>query len=110
MIVGILVWVAVAGLVGIGIAALVAPGTLSRLFGAPVAEANAIAFVRAAGARDILIAVILAYAHTRDITSVVTVTLAAGALLALTDYLLTRHPAHIVGVVVFAILTYLSIG
>lgn len=85
------------------------PNALSQLYGAPVSEANAIAFVRAAGARDILIAGILAFAQSRDIASVVTLTLAAGALLALTDFALSRHLSHAVGVVGFAILTYLSI-
>ncbi len=109
MIVDVLIWLAVAGLLGIGVAAMIVPSALSQLFGAPVTEPNAIVFVRAAGARDILIGAILAYAHARDIPTIVTVTLAAGALLALTDFALTRHLSHAVGVVGFAILTYLSI-
>jgi len=113
-----LVWLAVAGLTGIGAAAIFAPVALSRLYGAPVSETNAIVYVRAAGVRDVLLALALAYAEGSYFYMVATVVLALGALLALADLGLTLgaagwhlrrgHLAHVGGFVGFAILVFLS--
>ena len=118
MIVDALVWLAVAGLTAIGAGAIFAPVALSRLYGAPVVETNAIVYVRAAGVRDVLLAVALAYAEGSGFYAVATVLLALGAVLALADLILTlaavgwhvrrEHLAHVGGFVGFAALVYLS--
>jgi hypothetical protein len=118
VIVPILVWLAVAGLAGIGAAAILVPRVLSQLYGAPVSETNAIAFVRAAGVRDVLLAAILAFAKAEGFAQVVTVTCAAGALLAAADFVLTlgaangrlrrEHLSHVGGFAGFALIAVLS--
>jgi hypothetical protein len=118
MIVTALIWLAVAGLAGIGVAALAAPRELSQLYGTPVRETNAIAFVRATGVRDVLLAGILAFAQAGAFAPVATVTCAAGALLAAADFVLTlgaadgrlrrEHLSHIGGFVGFALIAFLS--
>lgn len=118
MILAALIWLAVAGLTGIGAGAIFAPVALSRLYGAPVTEPRAIVYVRAAGVRDVLIAVVLAAAQTYGSAPVVTTVLAAGAVLALADLVLTlgvdgrrfraEHLSHLAGFAGFAVLVYLS--
>jgi len=118
VILGALIWLAVAGLVAIGAGAILAPVALSRLYGAPVTAPSAIVYVRAAGVRDVLIAIVLAVAQMHGSAPVVTAALAAGALLALADFVLTlgaagrrfrpEHLSHLAGFAGFAVLVYLS--
>lgn len=118
MIVDALIWLAVAGLTGIGVGAVLAPVMLSRLYGAAVDDPNAIVFVRAAGIRDVLLAGVLAFAQARAFAPVVHVALAAGGLLALGDFGLTlqaagwhvrrEHLTHLGGFVGFAIIAFLA--
>jgi hypothetical protein len=104
---------AAAGLVVVGILALVTPKRLSRSYGVPVKEAGAIVYVRAVGARDLMLGVILASNVYLKDSVVLIVICAAGLLLSLADFffaltaaqrLRSEHGAHLGGAIGFAVL------
>lgn len=116
LVVDALVWLGVAGLLAIGLLALADPIRLSALYGVAVRDRDALVFVRAAGARDVLLGAVLAFAQARASAATVAAVCAACASLAVADLLLCwfhargfrrELAAHAAGVVGFAILALL---
>jgi hypothetical protein len=79
-------WLVALALIGVGAGALLAPRTASQQFGIVLDDPRALAFIRAIGARDLLIGVLfllLAAAGRRELLAWA---MAASALIALVDY------------------------
>jgi len=119
MILDVLIWIVAVGAFVVGVLGAIAPVPLSRLFGAPVAPGNAALFVRALGLRDVVLAIVLAFAILRGFTAGVSIALAVGALYAIGDFSLVisasdrrfkvEYLCHVAGFVVCAVLAYLSL-
>jgi hypothetical protein len=87
-------WVIAAVLVGVGIYALVAPKQLGRHYGVAVEGHDAQGYVRATGARDIALGVILAataYFHLLVLLIVVAV---VGVAVSIADSWIVWHHGH----------------
>jgi len=119
MILDVLIWIVTVGAFVVGTLGAIAPVPLSRLFGAPVGPGNASLFVRALGLRDVVLAIVLAFAILRGFAAGVSIALAVGALYAIGDFGLVisasdrrfkvEYLCHVAGFVVCAILAYLSL-
>jgi Domain of unknown function (DUF4267) len=77
---------AVVGLVGIGVAALVAPGMSSAQYGIVVPDRRALAFLRAMGVRDLVIGILLGLLLWAERPTALACGAAASALIALVDF------------------------
>ena len=106
-------------LASIGVLALIAPERLARSYGIEVHERAALAFVRATGARDVLIGLILAGAAYLQDAIVLAGLCIVGVLLSLADFAIaftfarrfrSEHLAHIGGAVGFALITALLLS
>lgn len=104
------------GLLAVGALALISPQRLSRSYGVEVTDATSIVWVRATGARDILLGILLAVAAFLDDTPELLVLCAAGLALSLIDFLLamtfarrlrSEHGAHIGGAIAFLVIIVL---
>jgi hypothetical protein len=104
---------AAVGLLSVGALALIAPRRLSRSYGAAAADRAAIVYVRATGARDIIIGSIFAVALVRNDWVMLASLCAAGLILSLADLAIavsfarrfrSEHLAHAGGAVGFAII------
>lgn len=113
----VLCGLAAAGLLAVGILALLLPQRLSRSYGVPVKGAPAIDWVRATGARDTALGLIFASAvYLRDHRTLLILCL-AGLALSLADFAIafgaankrvrSEHGAHIGGAIGFAVLVIL---
>jgi hypothetical protein len=98
------------GLIGIGIAATLAPGPSAAMFGIPTNDADAFAFVRAAGARDAIAGAILLSvlenpaARRRTLGFVALIGLADAIGLATARGLRLAHATHVGGFVAAALI------
>lgn len=81
-------WLAAAGFMAIGGAALLRPAILSHLYGTYVHEPNGRAFVRAAGARDIAFGILTAAMTIASNAAGLQTALMCGALIAAADFLI----------------------
>lgn len=104
------------GLLGVGILAIVLPRKLSRSYGVEVSDRAAFVWVRATGARDIILGVILGITALVDATTLLLAVCAAGFVLSLVDLTLaitfarrlrSEHGAHIGGAIVFLVVVAL---
>ena len=73
------------GLIGVGVGALVAPRVSSLQFGILLGDARSLAFIRAMGARDLVIGGLLALLLVAGRRDLLAVGLAASAAIALVD-------------------------
>ena len=98
------------GLLAVGILALVSPRRLSRSYGVEVTDRASFVWVRATGARDILLGIVLGATALLDATTLLLIACAAGFVLSLVDLTLAmtfarrlrgEHGAHIVGAIAF---------
>ena len=107
-------YLAAIALLVIGALALVAPGILSQSYGVAVDDPRAFVYVRATGARDVLLGLILvASAYLGDILQLMIIC-SAGLVLSLADFLIAflasgrrlapQLFAHLGGIVGFAII------
>ena len=102
------------GLLSIGTLALVSPERLSRSYGIPVQDPAGLAFVRATGARDLLIGLIFATGVYFQDALQLLILCAIGVLLSAADFTIaffsngrtmrSEYAAHIGGAVAFAVL------
>lgn len=108
------------GLLGVGVAALVSPRLLARLYGLPVAEPNGLGFVRACGLRDLALGgVLLAFVASQDRRGMLVVAVAC-LLLSAADFLVVwtasgrrlrpEHASHLAGFVACAALIALLLA
>lgn len=103
-------------LLAVGALALISPQRLSRSYGVPVSQPTAIAYVRATGARDLILgAVFAANVYLQD-TLVLLILCVAGVALSLADFLIafsfarsfrSEQIAHIVGFLGFIVIAIL---
>lgn len=108
------------GLLSVGVAALASPRRLSRLYGLPVSEPNALGFVRACGLRDLALGgVLLAVVASGDLRAMLYVAVSC-LLLSAADFLVVwtasgrrlrpEHAAHLGGFAACAALVALLIA
>lgn len=106
------------GLLAIGVLALISPQRLSRSYGVEVNESPSFVWVRATGARDIVLGALLAAATIVDDTTLLLVLCAAGLVLSLTDFTLafafarrlrSEHGAHLAGAIAFVVVIVLIV-
>lgn len=102
-----------AGLLILGGLALVAPERLAQSYGVPVHDRSALAFVRAAGTRDLIIGALLATNVYLQSLLMLAIICGCGVVLALADFLIafstarewrSQLSAHIGGAIGFAAL------
>jgi hypothetical protein len=116
----LLAFVAGIALVAVGAGALLKPGGLSQSYGLPVDPGNGLQFVRACGARDIVLGLILiANAYLRDVPHLIVV-VGAGLVLSLADFAIAfaggggrlhrQHVTHVGGAVAFAVILVLLLA
>lgn len=74
------------GLVGIGLGAIGAPALSSRQYGIVVADPRALAYLRAMGARDLVLGIVLALVMGLGSSALLAATVAACALIAIGDF------------------------
>ena len=106
-----------AAFICIGIFALVLPDRLSREYGVPVTGRGALAFVRATGARDVALGIIVLAATVANAELLLRVTVATGCFVALGDFALAYDGAerrirpqqitHLAGAIGFAVILLL---
>jgi len=106
-----------AAFIFIGAFALVMPGRLSRGYGVPITGRGALAFVRATGARDVALGIILLAATAANAEWLLRVIVATGCIVALGDFALAYDGAgrqirlqqvtHLAGAIAFAIILLL---
>ena len=112
-----LCYLAAIALLVIGLLALIAPAMLSQSYGVAVDDAKAFVYVRATGARDCLLGLILiASAYLGDVLQLIIIC-SAGLVLSLADFLIAffgtgrrMKPellAHLAGIVGFGIILVL---
>jgi hypothetical protein len=77
---------AVLGLLGIGVGAIVAPAFSSGQYGIVVADARALAYLRAMGARDLVLGIVLALVMALGSSALLAASVAACALVAVVDF------------------------
>jgi hypothetical protein len=77
---------AVLGLLAIGVGAIVAPAFSSGQYGIVVADARALAYLRAMGARDLVLGIVLALVMALGSTALLAASVAACALVAIVDF------------------------
>lgn len=82
----ILCGVAALSLLGIGIGAIVAPAFSSGQYGIVVADARALAYLRAMGARDLVLGIVLALLMALGSSALLAASVAACALVAIVDF------------------------
>lgn len=88
--------VAALSLLGIGIGAIVAPAFSSGQYGIVVADARALAYLRAMGARDLVLGIVLALLMVLGSSALLAASVAACALVAIVDFAVVfadRRPA-----------------
>lgn len=81
----VLCGVAALGLLGIGIGAIVAPAFSAGQYGIVVADARALAYLRAMGARDLALGIVLALLMALGSPALLAASVAACALIAIVD-------------------------
>lgn len=74
------------GLIGIGVAALIAPHASSRQYGIVLDDSRALAFIRALGVRDLVIGVLLLLLASSGRHELLAWGMAASAAIALLDF------------------------
>lgn len=104
------------GLIAVGVLALMSPERLSRSYGVPVKTPSSFAFVRATGARDLILGLIFATnVYLKDALGLL-VLCVAGLILALADFLIafttskrihSEHGAHLGSAIGFVVLIVL---
>lgn len=82
----ILCGVAALGLLGIGIGAIVAPAFSAGQYGIAVADARALAYLRAMGARDLVLGIVLTLLMALGSSALLAASVAACALVAIVDF------------------------
>lgn len=88
--------VATLGLLGIGMGAIVAPAFSSGQYGIVVADARALAYLRAMGARDLVLGIVLVLLMALGSSALLAASVAACALVAIVDFAVVfadRRPA-----------------
>lgn len=104
------------GLLAVGILALLSPRRLARSYGVEVRDAASFVWVRATGARDIILGIVLGVATLVDETTMLVVLCGAGIALSLADFLLAmtfakrlraEHGAHLGGAIAFLVILVL---
>jgi hypothetical protein len=112
----LLTGLASAGLLAVGGLALVAPSRLSKSYGVPVDDRNALAYVRATGARDFALGGIFAANVCLQDSRSLLILSVAGVALALSDFAIaytwarrfqSEHLAHLGGAFGFAVISAL---
>jgi hypothetical protein len=78
--------VAALSLLGIGIGAIVAPGFSARQYGIVVDDARALAYLRAMGARDLVLGIVLGLLMVFGSPGMLAASVAACALVAIVDF------------------------
>jgi hypothetical protein len=100
-------------LLAVGTLALAVPNVLSRSYGVPARDPVALAYVRATGARDVIIGAVLAANVYLQDALVLLILAAAGLLLSLADFAIafafargfrSEHLAHLIGAVGFIVI------
>jgi Domain of unknown function (DUF4267) len=76
----------VLGLLGIGVGALVAPRASARQYGIVLDDARALAFIRAMGARDLVIGVLLVLLASTERRELLACGMVAAATIAVVDF------------------------
>jgi len=104
------------GLVAVGALALFSPRRLSRSYGVEVRDRASLVWVRATGARDVALGLILAYiAFHQELVEILFLCV-IGFVLAIADFLLavtfarrirSEHVAHLGGAVAFLVIIVL---
>jgi Domain of unknown function (DUF4267) len=101
------------GLVAIGLVALLSPRRLARSYGVEVNDAAGIVWVRATGARDIVLGLILGYTAYQQEFPTTMLICATGFILSIVDFLLavtyarrlrSEHAAHLGGAAAFLVI------
>jgi hypothetical protein len=82
----VLCGLAALGLLGIGIGAIVAPAFSSGQYGIVVADSRALAYLRAMGARDLVLGIVLALLMAMGSSALLAASVAACALVAIVDF------------------------
>lgn len=90
----ILCGVAALGLVGIGIGAIVAPAFSAGQYGIVVADPRALAYLRAMGARDLALGIVLALLMALGSPGLLAASVAACALVAIVDFAVVLADPH----------------
>ena len=108
---------AAAGLLAVGVLALLSPVRLARSYGVVAKDASAIAYVRATGARDTILGGIFAFCVYRADVPLLLALSIAGLLLSLADFAIaflaakksirSEHGAHLGGAIGFIVLIVL---
>ena len=108
---------AAAGLLAVGVLALLSPIRLARSYGVVAKDVSALAYVRATGARDTVLGAVFAFCVYRADVPVLLALSVAGLLLSLADFAIaflaakktirSEHGAHIGGAIGFIVLIVL---
>lgn len=115
----LLAYLAGIALLAVGAGALARPHGLAQSYGLPVEEPNGLNFVRATGARDVVLgAILIAVAYLHDPLALAVV-IAAGLALSLADFTIAfvggggihrAHVTHIGGAIAFAVILALLLA
>lgn len=104
------------GLLAVGVLALISPRRLARSYGVDVRDRAALVWVRATGARDAALGIILAFIAFRQDLIEILVLCVIGLALSITDFFLavsfarrlrSEHGAHLGGAIAFLVIIIL---